>query len=128
MNVGKARGLVYARSAGFTNLPRRCEIQLFGVCTGQPVHWHHRLRDGQGGLWTPSNGLDLCAACHEAITNTRGNRALYLRRGWIIDSHDERPPAKVQTLIHTVSMGHAWVWLDDTGAFSPAPEPEDEAA
>lgn len=54
----EARMVVRERSNG------RCELDVRDVCRGRAAEWSHRQRRGQGGLWTPCNGLDACSACH----------------------------------------------------------------
>lgn len=93
-----------------------CEIRLVG-CFGRGKDFHHRLLSGQGGLWQASNGLFLCRWCHEAVTNTRGNRALYETNGWLIPANT-RPrivPADVPVLL----WNNTRVLLDDVGDYLP---------
>jgi hypothetical protein len=111
---GIAKETVSGRSGGW------CEIRLPG-CFGRALDWHHRQNRTQGGLWQASNGIHGCRFCHEQITNTRGNRALYEFYGWIVPSRVV--PAGVKTLIHC-RYGHTWVFLDDQGDVTLAPFPE----
>jgi hypothetical protein len=101
-----ARDRTKARSGGW------CEIQMDG-CFGRATDWHHRLRDGQGGLWQASNGLHLCRWCHEAVTNTRGHRAEYEANGWLVPTGTV--PADVPVLLPTGQR----VLLDDVGDYLP---------
>jgi hypothetical protein len=101
---GLARDRVKARSGGW------CEIQLPG-CFGRATDWHHRLRDGQGGLWQASNGLHLCRFCHGAVTNTNGHRAEYEANGWLVPTR--AVPAEVPVLLPTGRR----MWLDDVGDY-----------
>jgi hypothetical protein len=84
MNQGKARKFVRDRSDG------RCEARLLGICLGRAMSFHHRLRRSQGGLWTPSNGLDVCGdgtrGCHGALTNTNGRYDEFHKMGLILRS------------------------------------------
>lgn len=109
-----AKEITAGRSGGW------CETRLFG-CFGRALDWHHRRNHGQGGLWQASNGLHICRRCHEKITNTNGQRALYEFYGWIVPSRTL--PAGVKTLIHC-RYGHTWVFLDDSGDVVIAPFPE----
>lgn len=101
---GVAKDRVSLRSGGW------CEIQLTG-CFGRALDWHHRLRDGQGGLWQASNGLHVCRFCHMAVTNTNGHRAEYEANGWLVRTRVV--PADVPVLLPTGRT----VWLDDDGRY-----------
>lgn len=121
MNQKTARDFVYARSAGEPFGYRVCEIRLLGVCTGQATDWHHRKNRSQGGLWTPSNGLDLCHACHMTITNTR---AIYFELGWLVSREDD--PASKRAYIHSTQyFSGQWVplLLKEDGDVELAGEP-----
>lgn len=111
---GIAKEIVGGRSGGW------CEIRLPG-CYGQALDWHHRQNRTQGGLWQASNGIHGCRFCHEQITNTRGNRALYEEHGWIVPSRVV--PGSVKTLIHYQGQ-HTWFLLHDDGSATLAPFPE----
>lgn len=99
------RDFVYARSGGL------CEIRLAEICTGRASEWHHRLNKGQGGRWDASNGLHLCAACHDFVTN-RG-RAEAKAKGWAV-APGITPPIDVPVLRRGVL-----VYLDDKGGLDP---------
>lgn len=100
------RKLVYARSGG------RCEIQLADTCAGRASEWHHRLNKGQGGRWDASNGLHLCAACHDYVTN-RG-RAEAKVKGWAV------PPGRTPPIEVPVLRRGVLVYLNDKGGLDPA--------
>ncbi len=85
----RARRLVRARSNGV------CE----GCDRARAAHWAHRVRRDVGP-WCPSNGLDLCAACHT---------------GW---AH-ANPTAPVRLALH------GWVLLDPDGGFTSCDPPAD---
>lgn len=122
MNQTNARLFVQIRSAGDRYLPRRCEIRLPDICTGRATDWHHRKNRSQGGLWTPSNGLDLCHACHMHITDTREE---YFRMGWLVSREDE--PAEVPAVIYSMQYEYGErvaLLLDDEGCVTLAPFPE----
>lgn len=110
------RPLVVARSGGW------CEIRMDGVCLGRASDWHHRKNRSQGGRWLASNGLHACRACHYAVTNTEGHRAEYEDKGWIVPGQVD--PHTVPALIHTATLGHTYVLLDDDGMVQLAPWPE----
>jgi len=93
-----------------------CEIRLVG-CFGRGKDFHHRLLSGQGGLWQASNGLFLCRWCHEAVTNTRGNRALYEANGWLIRANTV--PAIVPATVPVLLWNDTRVLLDDVGDYLP---------
>lgn len=112
MNIGKARKFVYKRSTDEDGY-RVCEIRLFGICVGRATDWHHRKNRSQGGLWTPSNGLDLCHACHMTITDTRSE---YYDMGWLVKR--DRDPALVPVTIFSFKYPYGErvsVLLDDEG-------------
>ena len=106
----RARDAVAGRSGGL------CEIRLRG-CFGRALDWHHRLLKGQGGLWQASNGLHLCRWCHEAVTNTRGNRATYEQNGWLIPANTV--PAIVPADVPVLLPSGQRVFLDDVGDYLP---------
>lgn len=115
MSESRARRIVYGRSAGL------CEPQIPDVgCTRQGAEWHHRRRRSQRGLWTPSNGLHVCRACHAAVTHPTDRKPEFEAAGWIVPPWDA--PAAVPALIHTHTLGHALVLLDDLGMVALAPE------
>lgn len=97
------RRVVKKRSKGI------CEIQILDVCVVDATEWHHRRNRSQQGLWLPGNGLHLCWRCHEAVTNTRGNRARYEHFGWVVPSW--RDPLLVKVWYRQAR----WVWLDNDG-------------
>lgn len=107
MDETQARRIVRARSNG------RCEL----CATTRATNWSHRRARGQGGLWTPSNGLDLCGSgntgCHGWL---EANSKLADAGGWRI-VHRNPPPAIVPCWLNTVSGGVGWWLLDDSGVF-----------
>lgn len=92
-----------------------CEIRIPGVCTGRGLDGHHRLFRSQGGLWLPSNIVHACRRCHEAVTNTRGRRAIYEANGWIVRKQD---PHHVPVLLG----GSVMALLDDLGDWTATTE------
>lgn len=119
MNERKARALVYARSA-IDGQNRLCETRIQGVCLGRGMNFQHRKNRSQGGLWLPSNGLDVCGSgttgCHGYITE---HPAEATEKGWTVQSWAE--PAEVPVLIHTIHYGHDYVLLDDDACYALAP-------
>jgi hypothetical protein len=93
----RAREVVQQRSEG------RCEA----CCVEHPgTEWHHRVRRSQGGLWSASNGLWLCATVHAWITlNPHSARA----KGWGLWSTED-PTAE------RVLYRGRWVLLTDDGS------------
>jgi hypothetical protein len=78
-----AKRLVTRRSGGL------CEVRVNGLCARWGRDFSHRVARSQGGMWTASDGLHACRFCHSAVTDTHGNRALYVANGWILDRrHD----------------------------------------
>lgn len=71
-----ARLIVHERSGGL------CEVDG----QARAADWAHRVAEGQGGPWCPSNGLHLCrdhhAWCHAHPAAAR-------ERGWLLRSTDD---------------------------------------
>lgn len=114
----RAKKAVHRRSGG------HCEIRT-PWCLGPATNFSHRRADGQGGLWTASNGLDSCGwgnatgchgYCHQHPEEARKN-------GWFISAFLSTPTTEVETLIHS-RYGHTWVLLDDEGDLTLAPFPD----
>lgn len=122
MNERKARGLVYARSA-IDGENRQCEVRILDVCLGRGMNFQHRKNKSQGGLWLPSNGIDVCGSgttgCHGWI---HANPTAAVEKGWTVPSWAD--PAEVPVLLHTLHYGHDWVLLDEDGCYALAPFPE----
>lgn len=90
----------------------RCE-----VCGRAPMsNWHHRVNKGQGGAWTPENGLAVCGTgsmgCHGRITTSP---ALAYERGWSVRSTDD--PALCPVWL----AGRGWHHLTADGGTTPVP-------
>lgn len=80
--------------------------------------WHHRVRKGQGGPWSGSNGLWLCRRVHDWIGDYPiGARA----KGWGLWRNDN--PAMERVLYRG-----EWVLLGDDGSVTPTSAPETEVA
>lgn len=105
-----AKERVRARSGGW------CEIRLPG-CFVRALDWHHRLRDGQGGLWQASNGLDSCRWCHMAVTNTNGRYAEYVDAGWIVPRRYTLDVSLLPASVSVVLAGVGRVLLNDAGGY-----------
>lgn len=99
-----AKDTVRERSGGV------CEIQLQGVCFGRALDFSHRIREGQGGPWSPRNGLDACRACHE--WTHRYATAARVRR-WALESHE------LDMLDRPVLYRGAWALLGEDGSVTP---------
>lgn len=108
-NQKTARRLVRERSGG------DCEVRIAGVCLGRATNWHHRRNRSRGGLWLPSNGLDVCGSgttgCHGALTNTNGYADVFRAAGWLVRGYQD--PAGVAVAI----VGRGSVWLSDDGQY-----------
>lgn len=88
-----------------------------GVCEAcgmaRATDWAHRVAEGQGGPWCPSNGLHLCHPDHMwCHANPQEARA----RGWMLHSGDDpqMTPARL-------TYGWALLHADGTVDIVPAP-------
>lgn len=99
-----AKDTARARAGGL------CEIQLPGLCHGRGLDFSHRIREGQGGPWSPRNGLYACRACHE--WTHRYPRAARVRR-WALESHE------IDMLDRPVLYRGAWALLGEDGSVTP---------
>lgn len=104
MNESEARRRVALRAAG------RCEL-----CRGtDSLTFAHRRSRGQGGGWSPANGLRLCGSgttgCHGW---TEHNPDAAAAGGWRL-VHDDRDPAVVPVWLNGLN-GPGWWLLDDLG-------------
>lgn len=97
-----AKDTVKARSGGV------CEIQVPGRCTGRARDFSHRIREGQGGPWSPTNGLHACRACHE--WTHRWPIAARVKR-WALKTTDR--------LDKPVLYRGAWALLGEDGSVTP---------
>lgn len=99
----EARRLVRERSGGV------CEI-----CGSQrATNFQHRKARSHSGIWSASNGLDVCGmgnafGCHGYIHQNPG---LACEAGWTVKSWDDETLIPVQTV-------HGVVLLDDEGGFT----------
>lgn len=100
MSEYTCRKIVRARSGGM------CE------CCGRRrvVEMHHRVNEGQGGQWVPSNILDTCIECHRWITI---EPAAARQLGWHLYPTDHPTSARCRV------WGRGWVYLTDIG--TPVP-------
>lgn len=94
-----------------------CEVRVAGVCLGRATNFQHRLAKGHGGLYVPSNGLDVCgwgnySGCHGYIHQ---NPTIAVEKGWTVESWDDPwfKAAEVWMQGHTLRS----VFLDDLGDF-----------
>lgn len=101
----RARKIVRERSMG------RCEICRINPATS----WGHRLPRGQGGLWRPSNGLDLCgdgvAGCHGW---TEKHRSIAYAEGWLLKREAGDPTTEI-VWIQSGANPPGYYLLDDDG-------------
>ncbi len=81
MNERECRRIVRLRSEG------DCEVRIKGFCLGRATNFQHRKNRSQGGLWLPSNGLDVCGSgttgCHGWI---HANPEKAYASGWSVKS------------------------------------------
>lgn len=99
-----ARKLLKKRSGGLCEV---CPVEHPGT------DWHHRVKAGQGGPWSGSNGLLVCRSVHAWITlNPYGARA----KGWGLWSTED--PA-----VEPVRYRGEWVLLGDDGSLVPSDPP-----
>lgn len=106
MNDTEGARIVRERSAS-------CEICDAAVGT----EFSHRVGQGQGGLWTPSNGIRACRRCHSLIHH-RPDYAM--ARGWMLPSWAD--PYTAPALLRTW-FGEWWVHLDDEGLYVMSDRP-----
>ena len=101
MSKADTRRRVHRRSGGM------CE------CCGvrRAAHKHHRVNDGQGGQWTPSNIMDVCPQCHAWITTEPLAAGMF---GWHLLPTDD--PAVERCRVYA----QGWVYLTDGGTYRPA--------
>jgi hypothetical protein len=99
-----AKDTVRERSGGV------CEIQVPGLCWGRALDFSHRIREGQGGPWSPRNGLDACRACHE--WTHRYPSAARVKR-WALKANE------LDMLDRPVLYRGAWALLGEDGSVTP---------
>lgn len=106
MNEKECRRLVRLRSNG------DCEVRIVGFCLGRASNFQHRKNRSQGGLFLPSNGLDVCGSgttgCHGWI---HSHPKLSRDNGWMVRGSDD--PAEVPFR----HWQWGWVRLDDRGDY-----------
>ena len=95
----EARRLVRERSGGI------CEI----CGAARATNYQHRQNRSQAGVWSASNGLDVCGS---GTTGDHGyihaHPAESYERGWSVHSWDNPAEVPVQTAL-------GWVLLDNDG-------------
>jgi hypothetical protein len=111
-----------ARKAVHDRFDGRCEMRS-PWCRVWAMNFSHRLAEGQGGLWTTSNGLAACGmgnlyGCHGYLHQ---HPLEAKKNGWIVQPWED--PLKKRVLIHS-KFGHTWVLLDDEGGMTLAPWPK----
>ena len=102
----KVREMILERAGGM------CEGMVTEECTSRIEAIHHRKPRKMGGSKRPdinaaSNGLALCADCHDFIES---NRAYARSRGLLISQHSSEPVSCVGVWRRGV-----WVLLTDAG-------------
>lgn len=115
----RARQLVRARSAG------RCELQHPTACRGGADGVHHRVKRGQGGLWSPANLLDACGSgttgCHGW---TEAHPTLAGELGWALPSYAD--PLTTPCWLGWSVNGAGWWLLDADGCMAWCDQPRPE--
>ncbi len=84
----RARRLVKARSN------ECCE----GCDMARAAHMSHRIAEGQGGPWCPSNLMHLCAACH--LVWAHANPTDAKAAGWIVHPNHDHTVIPVRHALH----------------------------
>jgi len=92
----------------------------FGRCEGCPCHrgesFQHRVKKGQGGLWSPSNGIRLCGSgttgCHGDVEH---NPEIAYLLGLGCKSTDDA--SAVPAYLHT-PYGTGWWLLNHDGSIT----------
>lgn len=112
MSEQSCRLIVNERAAG------RCE-----VCGRPGESIHHRVKQGQGGLWEPSNTVRLCGdgtrRCHGWIEQHPNHaKALGL---WL---HSRATPADWPMYVRPAMFPRGWWKADNDGMWIPAPPPD----
>lgn len=104
------RAVVRERSGG------RCE----GCRCCTATSWQHRVKRGQGGSWSPSNGIDLCGSgttgCHGDIEHNP-DWAYLLGTGLRSGADVSTEPA----YLHTIA-GTGWWLLNEDGTYTRVDE------
>jgi len=115
----------WSETAGRVAVRERASGRCEGCGTPGPLEFAHRVRRSQGGLWSPTNALHLCGACHGTATR---EPALARASGWEVSPTLD--PAEVPAwLIHEGIPGW-WLLLlasDGTGAHAHLLEAVDPA-
>jgi hypothetical protein len=101
-----AKAIVRARS-NQAGTGRVCE----GCDEARADDWSHRVGEGVGGLWVPSNGLDLCRPCHRWLHANPDEARI--ERGWRLESTDD------PLLVPALHARWGWVFLADDGGIRP---------
>lgn len=110
-----------AKAAAERSSKRIVKARSGGVCEGcgqaRANDWSHRVGEGVGGPWCPSNGLHLCRiACHGFIgAEPTAARDL---RGWRLDSWDDPLELPARHWLH------GFVLLDVDGGMTRVGEVE----
>lgn len=114
ISEGRCRAVVSERSQGL------CEARLDvpGVCRGVAESKHHRRHVSQGGLWQPSNVVDICGhgtiGCHGYLEHNpaTGRRlGLYLFTGSLPASTPARLSFRGMTGWYLLADDGCITWL-----------------
>ena len=106
----KARQVVFERASEI-NFPA-CEVMVPGVCSYTATHWHHRRLRSQGGGDEASNGLSVCALCHDYLHKHTGEA---YKNGWLVRAWAN--PQQTPCLRRGQN-----VLLDNEGGYTPEKE------
>jgi hypothetical protein len=100
-----------ARAAVTAGALGRCEL----CGRSGPTSWAHRVARGQGGRWTPANGVLLCgdgvAGCH-GWTHAHPDAAR--AGGWILPAGTD--PTTAPVWLRSPGHGTGWFLLTDDGS------------
>jgi hypothetical protein len=99
---------VWSEADGRHAVTARAERMCEADPSHEGTHWHHRVLRGQGGTWSPVNGMWVCAAAHDWIHK---HPADALALGWLVASTVD--PATAPVWLHRPWEG--WWLLSLTG-------------
>lgn len=112
---GEAAAEVFTRRVIAERSHGVCELHIPGVCLGRATNAAHRLPQGQGGPWTPSNLLHLCGmgnSCGGCHGYSESHRTESYAKGWLLRTGTD--PLTTPVAVWPVGL----VLLDDEGGYT----------